>query len=135
MLAGADGSRNFGQQTRLSSEGAGRWRPGRKRKMGRNNLESMDGRVQAAQNTIGNKRGFIFRRMNIGMLDYRELVNLIRHASTGHGNSTSLLDGGRGYNSVSIPGRGFPLNLWKLVEKFREHSSKGAQITNFSSLH
>ena len=31
---------------------------------------------------------------------------------------------GRGYNSVSIHGRGFPPELWKLAEKLQEHTFK-----------
>jgi hypothetical protein len=82
MLAGANGRRNLGQQTRLSGDGAGRERDGQKLKAGRNHLESLNGGVQLVQNTIRNQRGLIFRRMNLGLLDDREMVREIRHAST-----------------------------------------------------
>jgi hypothetical protein len=64
--------------------------------MGRDNLESLNGGVEVAQNTIRNQRGLILRRTNLGMLDDRELVSEISHASAKHGNSTWLLDGRQG---------------------------------------
>jgi hypothetical protein len=84
--------------------------------VGRDYLESLNRGVQVAQNTIRNQRGLILRRMNLGMLDDRELVREIGHAST----ATAILHGcstdGRGYNSVSINGQSFPPGLWKLAE-------------------
>jgi hypothetical protein len=96
MLAGANGSCNLGQQTRLSKDGAGRRRPGQKPEVGLHNLESLNGGVQVTQNPIRDQRGFILWRMNLGMLDDRELVLEVCHASTGHGNSTLRLDGRQG---------------------------------------
>ena len=114
VLAGANGSRKFGQQTGLGSGRAIGVRRGREVRC--EHVEALNGRVQVTQNAIGNQRGLTLRRMNLGMLDDRELVreSVMLHR---HGNSTLPLDGWQG-DTILFPlmEQGFPPELWKLVE-------------------